>query len=173
MERGNARTDRPDQHQGLQHPNDGPTATEDRCVGTYGADHAGVGQCPLSTKRCSAGVGDAIGNHAVVPAAVLAQPELDRTAVEVHQTSRAVRALPSGLRRVSGCHQRGHRRTFNHPRRKPGVADDAEIPAVRRCLTYGRVKYNYWTLANNHEINKASPAISALAARTTNLGCVM
>jgi hypothetical protein len=31
----------------------------------------------------------------------------------------------------------------------------------------------FWTLANNQEINKASPAISALAARTTNLGCVM
>jgi hypothetical protein len=41
-------------------------------------------------------------------------------------------------------------------------AEPTPIPSIR-----------FWTLANNQEINKASPAISALAARTTNLGCVM
>ena len=116
VERGDARTDRRDQHHGRQHRDDVRTAAEDRRVGTYRADHPGAGQRPLSTKRRGAGVGDPVGDHAAVPAVILAQPEPDRTPMEVHQTSRPLRPLPSDLRRVSSRHQRGHRRTFDHPR---------------------------------------------------------
>ena len=30
---------------------------------------------------------------------------------------------------------------FNHSRRKAEVADDAQVPAIRRCFTHGRVRY--------------------------------
>ena len=52
------------------------------------------------------GVGGAVGDHAAVPAVVLAQPEPDRTAVEVHQTPLPLRPIPSDVRRVSSRHPR-------------------------------------------------------------------
>src|SRR5271157_798425 len=72
---------------------------------------------------------------------LFAQSEPDRTAVEVHQTSRPLRPLPADLRSVSSGHPRGSRRSFNHSRRKAEVADDAQVPAIRRCFTFGRVRY--------------------------------
>ena len=88
-------------------------------------------ECTLSTQRSGTGIGDAVRNHVVVPAAVFAQSEPDRTTVEVHQTSRFLRPLPADLRSVSSCHPRGSRRSFNHSRRKAEVADDAQVPAIR------------------------------------------
>ena len=76
------------------------------------------------------------------PCAVFAQSEPDRTTVEVRQTSRFLRPLPADLRSVSSCHPRGSRRSFNHSRRKAEVADDAQVPAIRRCFTHGRVRYS-------------------------------
>ena len=29
------------------------------------------------------------------------------------------------------------------------VADDAQVPAIRRCFTHGRVRYNGWALLDN------------------------
>src|SRR5208337_3696727 len=58
----------------------------------------------LSTQRSGTGIGDAVRNHLVVPAAIFVQSEPDRTTVEVHQTSRPSRPLPSDLRSVSSCH---------------------------------------------------------------------
>ena len=58
----------------------------------------------------------AVGDHAVVPAVVLTEPEPDRTPVEVHQASRPLRPLPSDVRRVSSRHPRDARRPFDHPR---------------------------------------------------------
>src|SRR5271165_1082319 len=101
-----------------------------RRVGSCGADYTGAGQRPLSTEHRGAGVGDEVGDYGVDPAVRLAEPELDRTVVEVHQTSRALRSLPSDLRRVSGRHPRGPRRSFDEPRRKPEVTDDAQFPAI-------------------------------------------
>ena len=46
---------------------------------------------------------NAVGDHAVVPPVVLAQPEPDRTPVEVHQTSCPLRPIPSDVRRLSGA----------------------------------------------------------------------
>ena len=82
-----------------------------------------------------------VGDHAVVPALVLAQPEPDRTPVEVHQTSCPLRPLPSDVRRLSSRHPRDPRRPSDHPRRATEDADDAQLPAIRRCLTHGRVRY--------------------------------
>src|SRR5271166_5999892 len=42
------------------------------------------------------------------------------------------------------CQPRGSRRSFNHSRRKAEVADDAQVPAIRRCFTHGRVRYSPW-----------------------------
>src|SRR5208337_1916771 len=95
----------------------------------------------LATQRSGTGIGEAVRNHVVVPAAVFAQSEPDRTTVEVHHTSRPLRPLPADLRSVSSCHPRGSRRSFNHSRRKAEVADDAQVPAVRRSFTQGRVRY--------------------------------
>ena len=53
-------------------------------------ENRGVRQRSLSTQRCRASVGKAIGNHTHVPTLVLPQPELNRTSVEVHQTPRAL-----------------------------------------------------------------------------------
>src|SRR5512135_1258394 len=81
-------TDYRHQHHGRQHGDDGRTVTEDRRGGVDRTDHAGTGQRALSTERRGTGVGDGVEDHAVVPAVVLAQPEPDRTVVEVYQTSR-------------------------------------------------------------------------------------
>src|SRR5208337_3323295 len=97
----------------------------------------------LSTQRSGTGIGDAVRNHVVVPAVVCAQSEPDRTTLEVHQPSRSLRPLPADLRSVSSCHPRGSRRSFNHSRRKAEVADDAQVPAIRRCFTHGRVRYKW------------------------------
>src|SRR5208337_3858920 len=96
----------------------------------------------LATQRSGTGIGEAVRNHVVVPAAVFAQSEPDRTTVEVHHTSRPLRPLPADLRSVSSCHPRGSRRSFNHSRRKAEVADDAQVPAIRRCFTHGRVRFS-------------------------------
>ena len=87
-------------------------------------------------------LGDAVGDHALVPAVVLAEPEPDRTPVEVHQAPRPLRSLPSDVRRLSSRHPRDPRRPSDHPRRATEDADDAQFPAIRRCLTHGRVRYN-------------------------------
>ena len=99
-------------------------------------------ECTLSTQRSGKGIGDAVRNRVVVPAVVFTQSEPDRRTVEVHQTSRPLRPLPADLRSVSSCHPRGSRRSFNHSRRKAEVADDAQVPAIRRCFTHGRVRYS-------------------------------
>ena len=98
-------------------------------------------ECTLSNQRSGTGIGDTVRNHVVIPAAVFAQSEPDRTTVEVRQTSRFLRSLPADLRSVSSCHPRGSRRSFNHSRRKAEIADDAQVPAIRRCFTHGRVRY--------------------------------
>src|SRR5208337_674550 len=98
-------------------------------------------ECTLSNQRSGARIGDAVRNHVVIPAAVFAQSEPDRTTVEVRQTSRFLRSLPADLRSVSSCHPRGSRRSFNHSHRKAEVAVDAQVPAIRRCFTHGRVRY--------------------------------
>ena len=46
------------------------------------------------------------------------------------------------VRRVPGRHRGDPRRPSDHPRRTTENADDAQLPAVRRCLTHGRVKYS-------------------------------
>ena len=99
-------------------------------------------ECTLSNQRSGTGIGDSVRNHVVIPAAVFAQSEPDRTTVEVHQTSRFLRPLPADLRSVSSCHPRGSRRSFNLSRRKAEIADDAQVPAIRRCFTHGRVRYS-------------------------------
>ncbi len=99
-------------------------------------------ECTLSNQRSGTGIGDAVRNHVVIPAAVFAQSEPDRTTVEVRQTLRSLRSLPADLRSVSSCHPRGSRRSFNHSRRKAEVADDAQVPAIRRWFTHGRVRYS-------------------------------
>ena len=58
VERGDAATDRRDQHHGRQHRDDVRTVAEDRRVGADRTDHAGAGQRPLSTQRRGAGVGE-------------------------------------------------------------------------------------------------------------------
>ena len=52
----------------------------------------------------------------VVPPIVLAEPEPDRTPVEVHQTSRPLRSLPPEVRRVSSRHPRNPRWHSDHVR---------------------------------------------------------
>src|SRR5271165_7064422 len=99
-------------------------------------------ECRLSTQGCGTGIGDADRNHVVVPVAVFAQSEPDRTTVEVRQTSRFLRSLSADFRTVSSCHPRRSRRSCNHSRRKAEVADDAQVPAIRRCFTHGRVRYS-------------------------------
>ena len=59
---------------------------------------------------------ETVGDHLVVPAVLLTEPEPDRTLVEVHQTPRTLRPLPSDVRRLSGRHPRDHRRPSDHPR---------------------------------------------------------
>ena len=51
VERGDAATDRRDQHHGRQHRDDVRTVAEDRRLGADRTDHAGAGQRPLSTQR--------------------------------------------------------------------------------------------------------------------------
>src|SRR5262249_15976448 len=63
--------------------------------------------------------------------------------VEIHETPCPLRSLPSDVRRVSSGHPRGSRRPFDHPCQRAGDADDAEFPAVRGRLTYGRLRYIY------------------------------
>src|SRR5208283_1902713 len=71
----------------------------------------------------------------------LAQPEPDRTLVEVHQTSCPLRPLPSEVRQLSSRHPRNPRRHSDHVRPAAGDADDAQLSAIRRCFTNGRVRY--------------------------------
>ena len=67
-------------------------------LGLSGTDHDWTGQRPLSTRLRSAGHGEGVRNHIVVPALGLAKPERDRASVEVHQASCALRPLPSNAR---------------------------------------------------------------------------
>ena len=69
-------------------------------------------ECTLSNQRSGTRIGDAVRNHVVVPAAVFAQSEPDRTTVDVRQTSRFLRLPPADLRSVSICHPRGSRRSL-------------------------------------------------------------
>ena len=78
----------------------------------------------------------------IVSAVLLAEPEPDRAAVEVHQTSRPPRPVPSYIRGISGRYRRGPRQPSDDPRGEPEVTDDTQFPAVRRCFTHGRVRYN-------------------------------
>src|SRR5262249_21651241 len=123
------------------HRDDVRTAEEDRRVGPERTDHVGVGQRPVSTQCRGAGAGESVGDHALVPALLLTEPEPDRTAVEIHQTPRPLRPLPSDLHRVSGRNPRDPGRPSDHPRRTTQDADDAQLPAIRRRFTHGRVRY--------------------------------
>ena len=78
---------RRDQHDGGEHRDDVRATAEDRRGGADRADHAGAGQRPLSAERRGSGVGGAVGDHSVVSAVVLAEPEPDRAAVEVPQAA--------------------------------------------------------------------------------------
>src|SRR5262249_25451517 len=109
---------------------DVPAPPEDRRDGTHGADHAGAGQRPLSAQCCGSGVGLSVGDHAVVSALVLAEPEPDRTAVEVHQTACSVRPILPDICRLPSGHPADPRRTFEYPCRTTEDADDAQIPDV-------------------------------------------
>src|SRR5208283_538293 len=127
------------------------------------SDHAGVGQRPLSTQRRGQGIGQSVGYHAVVPPLVLAQPEPDRTLVEVHQTSCPLRPLPSEVRRLSSRHPRNPRRHSDHVRRATGDADDAQLSAIRRCFAHGRVRYSNFSFS---ELAQTSPNVLQGATRT-------
>src|SRR5512135_2254252 len=135
-------TDYRHQHHGRQHGDDGRTVTEDRRGGVDRTDHVGAGQCTLSTQRRGEGPGGTTRDHAFIPTRVLPEPEPDRTVVEVYQTSRPLRPVSSHVRRLSSGHPRNARQPSDHPRRTTEDADDAQFPAIRRCLTYGRVRYN-------------------------------
>ena len=61
--------------------------------------------------------------------------------LEVHQTSCPLRPLPSEVRQLSSRHPRNPRRHSDHVRPAAGDADDAQLSAIRRCFTNGRVRY--------------------------------
>ena len=138
-------------------------------LGLTGGAHAGVGQRPLSTQRRGQGIGQSVGYHAVVPSLVLAQPEPHRTLVEVHQTSCPLRPLPSEVRRLSSRHPRNPRRHSDHVRRATGDADDAQLSAIRRCFTHGRVRYNYsssrWQIIQNSVSSKSTKGFYPLSRK--------
>src|SRR5262249_18221120 len=129
------------QHDGGQHRDDVPTAAGDRRGGPEWADRDRAGQRAVSAQRGGAGAGEGVGDDAVVPAVVFPEPEPDRAAVEVHQTACALRPVSSDVRRFPSGHRGGARRPFDHPRRATEDVDDAQVPAVRRCLPLGRVRY--------------------------------
>src|SRR5208283_4937973 len=143
VECGDAPTDRRDQHHGRQHRDDERTVAEDCRVESDRSDHAGVGQRPLSTQRRGQGIGQSVGYHAVVPPPLTRPTEPDRTPGEVHQTSCPLRPLPSEVCRLSSRHPRNPRRHSDHVRRATGDADDAQLSAIRRCFTHGRVRYKW------------------------------
>ena len=74
--------------------------------------------------------GEGVGDHAGVPAVVFAEPESDRTPVEIHQTAGALWSLPSQVRRVPSRNQGDHRWPFDDSREAIGNADDAQLSAI-------------------------------------------
>jgi hypothetical protein len=57
-----------------------------------------------------------------------------------------LRPLPSEVRRRSSRHPRNPRRHSDHVRPATGDADDAQLSAIRRCFTNGRVRYSMETI---------------------------
>src|SRR5206468_2115621 len=73
---------------------------------------------------------------------LFAEPESHRAPVAVREAEGGLQAIPPDLYRVpSGCSGRVGPRA-DDARGEAGVADDPELPGVRRCLTPGRVKYS-------------------------------
>ena len=66
---------------------------------------------------------------------------------------RAVWPIPSDLRRVSSSHRKDARWSFHNPRQPTENDDDAQFPAIRECLTYGRVRYSRSTGRGPHSQN--------------------
>ncbi len=96
----------------------------------------------LPTQRGGHDTGGRTGHHSAVPAVVLAEPESDRAALEIHQTPFSIRSLPPDLRRFPGSHRTDAQRHPHNARQRPGNLNDTQLPAIRQCLTDDRVKYN-------------------------------
>ena len=85
----------------LHHGDDGL-----RVVATVGeairrpSDRDCFGQREVSTLQTRRGVGEGIGHHVAVPSELLAEPELDRTAVEIREKKVLVQCLLRNLRRL-------------------------------------------------------------------------
>ncbi len=70
----------------LHHGDDGLRDITKTIRAIYGSiDRDRVGQREIPTRQADGGVGEGIGNHASVFAQLFAEPELDRTAVEVRE----------------------------------------------------------------------------------------
>ena len=130
VERGDPRPDHCHQHHRRQHRDDVRVAAKDRRVGSHRTDHTGARQRALSTQHRGPGAGEGTGGHAPLSAVLLAEPEPDRTLVEIHQTSRALRPLPPDVRRLSSRDPRNSRRPFHHTRRASEDVDDTQLPAI-------------------------------------------
>src|SRR5208282_4929061 len=60
---------------------------------------------------------------------------------EVHEASRPLRSLLPDFPGLSSRHPGSSRRYVNRVLAATGLVDDAELPAIRRRLTHGRVGY--------------------------------
>ncbi len=84
-----------------------------------------------------------IGNHADVPAVVLAQSQSDRIRLwrmEVHQTRFTLWPISSRLRQLPRCDRRHTHPTRGHLRHLLGLGDDTKFPVFRKRLAHGRIK---------------------------------
>src|SRR5208282_3436567 len=89
------------------------------------------------------GTGGRAEHPTAVPAVLFAQPELNRTALGIRQTTQRVRKVPRELRLVPRGDRKHPGQNPNDSRPTARILDDPEIPGVQRCLTAGRVGYSF------------------------------
>ena len=83
------------------------------------------------------------------------------------QAMRSARSLSPDLQRLSGRHPRRTRRRLKEIHRGTAHTDDAQFPAIRGCLTYGRVRYSIRTSMHRVEW---MPGASETCAGTRAIG---
>src|SRR4051794_29625425 len=92
--------------------------------------------------RAGAGPGRRAADRVALPAAVLAEPEPDRAAVEVREEGSPDLPVPRGLHAVQGGDRRMPGAGRGQAQGGDRLTPDAQVPDLREPSTPGRVEYS-------------------------------